>query len=96
MDDGHARVKMQDVERHIAETRFAWVGGTDPDERFLLPDPQPGHPHRVRSSADGEPASSDVEPEVPQRQHIHVVVRTPNGNDYGKDLLRQHLATHTH
>ena len=24
------------------------------------------------------------------------IVRTPNGNDYGKDLLRQHLATHPH
>jgi hypothetical protein len=33
---------------------------------------------------------------LPQRQHIHVVVRTPNGNDYGKDLLRQHLAIHRH
>jgi len=22
------------------------------------------------------------------------MVRTPNGNDYGKDLLRQHLALH--
>jgi hypothetical protein len=26
----------------------------------------------------------------PTHQHIHTVVRTPNGNDYGKDLLRQH------
>ena len=26
----------------------------------------------------------------PSRQHIHTVVRTPNGNDYGIDLLRQH------
>jgi hypothetical protein len=23
-------------------------------------------------------------------------VRTPNGNDYGKDLLRQHYALHGH
>ncbi len=34
--------------------------------------------------------------DVPTRQHIHVVVRTPNGNDYGKDLLRQHLEAHPH
>lgn len=26
----------------------------------------------------------------PSRNHIHTVVRTPNGNDYGRDLLRQH------
>ena len=25
----------------------------------------------------------------PSRNHIHAVVRTPNGNDYGKNLLRQ-------
>jgi hypothetical protein len=28
----------------------------------------------------------------PSRAHIHTVVRTPNGNDYGRDLLRQHYA----
>jgi catechol 2,3-dioxygenase-like lactoylglutathione lyase family enzyme len=28
--------------------------------------------------------------------HIHTVVRTPNGNDYGRDLLRQHHAQHDH
>jgi hypothetical protein len=33
---------------------------------------------------------------VPTRQHIHTVIRTPNGNDYGKDLLRQHYARHPH
>ena len=32
----------------------------------------------------------------PTRGHIHTMVRTPNGNDYGKDLLRQHLAAHPH
>jgi hypothetical protein len=32
----------------------------------------------------------------PSRDHIHTVVRTPNGNDYGKDLLRQHYARHEH
>jgi hypothetical protein len=33
---------------------------------------------------------------LPNREHIHVVVRTPNGNDYGTDLLRQHYAQHPH
>jgi len=32
----------------------------------------------------------------PSRHHIHTVVRTPNGNDYGKDLLRQHHAEFDH
>ena len=36
------------------------------------------------------------DPGVPNREHIHTVVRTPNGNDYGKDLLRQHYEAHPH
>jgi hypothetical protein len=33
---------------------------------------------------------------VPYKEHIHAVIRTPNGNDYGKDLLRQHYLKHPH
>ncbi|MEV6616671.1 hypothetical protein AB0N31_23020 [Streptomyces sp. NPDC051051] len=29
----------------------------------------------------------------PTRQHIHTIIRTPNGNDYGVDLLKLHLET---
>jgi hypothetical protein len=32
----------------------------------------------------------------PVREHIHPVIRTPNGNDNGKDLLRQHHQQHPH
>jgi hypothetical protein len=35
-------------------------------------------------------------PRVPLQTHVHVVVRTPNGNDYGKDLLRQHYQREPH
>ena len=96
MDDGHARVKMDEVRRHLDETWFAWIGGTEPDERLLLPHPQPGDPDRVRSPAAGRPAASRRRSERPNREHIHAVVRTPNGNDYGKDLLRQHYQQHPH
>ena len=41
------------------------------------------------------PSDSDTAP-APIREHIHVLVRTPNGNDYGKDLLRQHYEQHKH
>ena len=37
-----------------------------------------------------------LDSDTPTREHIHTVVRTPNGNDYGKDLLRQHYAQHSH
>ena len=96
MDDGHARVQMQDVERHLAETRFAWVGGTEPASVFYYRIHSPVILIEFDHQRTANLRHLTSNPEAPQRQHIHVVVRTPNGNDYGKDLLRQHLALHTH
>ena len=65
--------------------------------RVLLPHPQPGDPDRVRSPGAGEPEAATRKIRTrPIREHIHTVVRTPNGNDYGKDLLRQHYLQHPH
>jgi hypothetical protein len=33
---------------------------------------------------------------VPSPNHIHTIVRTPNGGDYGVDLLRQHHERFNH
>jgi hypothetical protein len=86
MDDGHARVKMEEVREHLDETYFAWIGGSDEDSVFY---------YRVHSPViliefDHQLPVALPLPRVPGREHIHTVVRTPNGNDYGKDLLRQH------
>ena len=96
MEDGHARVKMEEVRRHLDNTWFAWVGATDPQAVFYFRIQSPvilvefdhQRPANLRHLA--------ADPSQPTRQHIHVVVRTPNGNDYGKDLLRQHYAKHPH
>lgn len=97
MDDGHAQVKMAEVERHLDQTHFAWIGGDQPDSVFY---------YRIHSPVlliefdHQSPAGMRrLFPEGqrgPFRQHVHVVVRTPNGNDYGKDLLRQHYEQHPH
>ena len=34
MDDGHARVKMDEVRAHLERTWFAWIGDTRPDSVF--------------------------------------------------------------
>ena len=36
MDDGHARVKMDEVRRHLDDTWFAWIGATDADAVFYF------------------------------------------------------------
>ena len=88
MDDGHAKIKMDEVKRHLKSTYFAWIGGTDNASAFYYRIHSPvvliEFDHQPPANLRGTGANQ------PTRQHIHTVVRTPNGNDYGKDLLRQH------
>lgn len=94
MRDGHAKVKMDEVRRHLDETRFAWIGETGPNSVFYYRIYSPvvliEFDHQLPI------ALPHLEPGKPTRQHIHTVIRTPNGNDYGKDLLRQHYEQHSH
>ena len=81
----HARVRMEEVKKHLSDTRFAWMGGFDEESVFY---------YRVHSPViliefDHQRGVA-LRNERHSRNHIHTVVRTPNGNDYGKDLLRQH------
>lgn len=34
MDDGHARLKMDEVRKHLDNTYFAWIGDTKPESVF--------------------------------------------------------------
>lgn len=94
--DGHAKVKMDEVRRHLDETYFAWIGGTEPNSVFYYRIHSPvvliefDHqlPVGIRHLFPGRSG--------PVREHVHAVIRTPNGNDYGKDLLRQHYEKHPH
>jgi hypothetical protein len=96
MPDGQARVKMDQVTKHIDNTWFTWIGESKTDSAFY---------YRVQSPViliefdHQQPANLRKfarDPKKPTQQHVHCVVRTPNGNDYGKDLLRQHYLAHPH
>ena len=96
MDDGHARVKMDEVARHIEQTSFAWIGGMEPDSVFYYRIHSPVVLIEFDHQLPANLAKFAADPKKPTQQHIHCVVRTPNGNDYGKDLLRQHYLAHPH
>ena len=89
---GHAEVRLAEVVRHWDDTYFAWVGDTSPEAVFYYRIHSPviliEYDHQTPVALEG--------PDRPSRNHVHTVVRTPNGNDYGKDLLRQHLLEHPH
>jgi hypothetical protein len=83
--EGHSGVKMSEVDQHLDETYFAWMGAVADDGPFY---------YRVQSPVvliefDHHPGVA-FDNVVPSRNHIHSVIRTPNGGDYGLDLLRQH------
>lgn len=88
---GHDEVWLRSVQRYLDETYFAWMGGTEEGAVFY---------YRVHSPVIliefAHLKGIALENDVPTRDHIHTVVRTPNGNDYGKDLLRQHHQRFAH
>lgn len=90
--EDHHQIKMEEVIAHIDDTWFAWIGETTDDAVFY---------YRIHSPVlliefdHQRPIGiSHNRSDGPTRNHIHTVVRTPNGNDYGKDLLRQHKEKH--
>ncbi len=91
MPAGHAQLRMDEVRQHLGETYFAWMGGTGEDSVFY---------YRVHSPVIliefDHQNGIFLDNDYPTRNHIHTVMRTPNGNDYGKDLLRQHRERHDH
>jgi hypothetical protein len=85
MRRGHAAVKLAEIERHLDRTFFSWIGERSDTGVFY---------YRIHSPVvliEFDYLSGVVfDNDEASRNHIHTIVRTPNGNDYGKDLLRQH------
>lgn len=89
--EDHARPRRREVEAHLDDTWFSWYGGTGDDSVFYYRIHSPlvliefdHHPGVVFDNID------------PSRHHVHTLIRTPNGGDYGADLLREHYARYDH
>jgi hypothetical protein len=89
MPAGPAEAKLAEVRRHLADTHFAWIGeaGADSPCYFRV------HSPVVLAEYDNHPGVF-LDFDLPDPCHVHTVVRTPNGNDYGMALLRQHYERH--
>ncbi len=94
LPSGPLAARLAEVERHLAETHFCWIGGFAEESPFY---------YRIQSPVifiefDHHAGVFLTNPE-PAKFHVHTIVRTPNGNDYGIDLLRlhyQHAPHHRH
>jgi hypothetical protein len=91
LPSGPAEARRIEIERELDRSWFAWIGKVDDINPFYFRLKSPvaliefDH-HSGIFLANAEPA----------RFHVHTLVRSPNGGDYGVDLLRQHYAAGGH
>lgn len=78
LPDAARRNRIRLVEQHMDETYFSWIGGYGDDDAFY---------YRIQSPViiaefDHHPGVF-LSNEEPAKFHIHTILRTPNGGDYG-------------
>lgn len=93
-----AKVRMSEIRAHLDDTYAAWIGGTGDDAPFCMRVHSPVVWIEVDCQAAGPlgGAYGKTRADGPTQKHVHSVIRTPNGNDYGRELLRQHYLTSPH
>lgn len=74
---------MHQIESFLGETYFCWIGGFGDEDPFY---------YRIRSPV----ICVEFDPHAgvfllnaePAKYHTHTLMRTPNGNDYGREWLK--------
>ncbi|MFD6059513.1 DUF3500 domain-containing protein [Rhodococcus wratislaviensis] len=84
LPDAHARLKMAAIREHLDQTNFAWAGVPDVAEPFYYK----VHSPVIFIELDAH-TGIFLSNDDPQPFHIHTIIRTPNGNDYGRAHLEQ-------
>lgn len=88
---GPADAQLREIEKHLKDSYFAWIGKVDDVNPFYFRIHGP-----VALLEFDHHSGIFLANEEPARFHVHAILRTPNGNDYGVDLLRQHYARGGH
>lgn len=84
LPDGPRMARRREIQEHYDETWFSWIGGWEGEEAFYLRIQSPV----VLLELDHH-TGVFLDNDLPAPFHMHTVVRTPNGNDYGRELVRQ-------
>lgn len=86
LPEGPRRVRQREIEAHYDQTYFSWIGGTQRGDVYYLRIQSP-----VALIEIDHHCGVFLNNDHPGRFHMHTVVRTPNGNDYGKALVKQYF-----
>jgi hypothetical protein len=82
------RAKLEAIAHYLDETSFCWIGPVDDNSAFYFRLQSPV----ILLELDHHSGVFLNNPE-PMRFHVHTIARSPNGNDYGVDILSQLLGT---
>jgi len=85
LPEGPRASRMRQIVSKFGRTHFSWIGGYGDDDPFYYRIQSPVIMLEFDHHSGVWLTNSD-----PAKFHTHVIVRTPNGNDYGKELLRLH------
>ncbi|WP_416412536.1 DUF3500 domain-containing protein [Pantoea sp. App145] len=84
LPDGPRAWRLRQIEDHLEESWWSWIGGHGDDDVFY---------YRLQSPVVmlefDHHSGMWLTNAHPARFHIHTITRIPNGNDYGKALLSQ-------
>jgi hypothetical protein len=84
LPEGPRAARLREVADHLDETWFSWIGGSQPGDVFY---------YRVQSPVIVAELDHHcgvfLDYDTPKTFHIHTVLRTPHGNDYGRAWVRQ-------
>jgi len=89
LPEGPRAARLREIEAYLPETSFSWIGGHAEGDVFY---------YRVQSPV--LVAELDhhcgvfLDYRTPQPFHVHTVLRTPHGNDYGRAWVRHWQAEH--
>jgi hypothetical protein len=81
---GPRAARLREIEQHLDGTSFSWIGGHEPGDVFYYRIQSP-----VLIAELDHHCGVFLDYDTPQPFHIHTVLRTPHGNDYGRAWVRQ-------
>ncbi len=81
---GPRAARMREIRAHLDQTSVSWIGGTGPADVYYCRVQSPV----VIAELDHH-CGVFLDHDTPQPFHVHTVLRTPHGNDYGRAWVRQ-------
>ncbi|WOX15451.1 DUF3500 domain-containing protein [Streptomyces sp. N50] len=83
LPDGPRAARMREIRDHLDETWFSWIGGHEVGDVFYYRLQSP-----VLIAELDHHCGVFLDYDTPKPFHIHTVLRTPHGNDYGRAYVR--------